>query len=380
MPTDIIPEAVVDAPPLDSAMTKKYTVPSIDEYLRERLMPVEGAIPQIQGIEMFGNSIPVGTVGGDLFEYINFQQRYDIEARVQQAQRLSKEFLEPLAPGSPLRNSVDDQVQWLKTRPGYKPEMEAEYRVARSYEQIRVAEELRDLSSTAGVLIVDAQGHGVIAAKIASTVHDTFHALMLTELDRYGRTTAMLLANINLRLAQSVTARNALGIIEKEGAREIATMIYGEVRPGGHFRFANFGHPPPLVFSAEYRKFMNINENRMAQFLALGLQVPANHPDRRKYYSLDFRQKEFESSDVGEITLMSPGDVLVLYTDGVYDGSDCETRKQLEAVLREHYRQPAKDICNALLDYAVKQDDQLRANGDAALIDDKTVFIVKRTS
>jgi len=53
------------------------TVSSIDEYLRERLMPVEGAIPHIPGIEMFGNSIPAGTVGGDLFEYINFQQRYD---------------------------------------------------------------------------------------------------------------------------------------------------------------------------------------------------------------------------------------------------------------------------------------------------------------
>jgi hypothetical protein len=30
---------------------------SIDEYLRERLVPVEGAIPHIRGIEMFGNSI-----------------------------------------------------------------------------------------------------------------------------------------------------------------------------------------------------------------------------------------------------------------------------------------------------------------------------------
>ena len=49
-------------------------------------------------------------------------------------------------------------------------------------------------------------------------------------------------------------------------------------------------------------------------------------------------------------------------------------------VLREHYRQPARDICNALLDYAVKQDDLLRANDDSALIDDKSVFIVKRTS
>src|SRR5271169_2016047 len=182
-------------------MTKAYPVPSIDQYLRERLMPVEGAIPRIPGIEMFGNSIPAGTVGGDLFEYINFEQRYDIDARIQRAQRLSKEFLEPLPPGVLLRNLVDDQVQWLKTTPGYKAEMEEEYRFARSSEQVRVAEELRDLDSTAGVLVVDAQGHGIISAKIASTVHDTFHALMLTELDRYGRATPMLLENINLRLA-----------------------------------------------------------------------------------------------------------------------------------------------------------------------------------
>jgi hypothetical protein len=47
--------------------------------------------------------------------------------------------------------------------------------------------------------------------------------------------------------------------------------------------------------------------------------------------------------------------------------------------LREHYRRPARDICNALLDHAVKQDERLRQNGDEDLIDDKTVFIVKRT-
>src|ERR1700743_547581 len=234
-------------------MTKPTTDPSIGEYLHQRLMPVEGGIPHIPGIEMFGNSIPAGTVGGDLFEYINFQQRYDIDARIQQAQRLSKEVLEPLPPGALLRNSVDDQVQWLKTTQGYRPEMEGEYRFARSSEQVRVVGELQDLYSTAGVLVVDAQGHGIISAKIASTVHDTFHALMLTDLDRFGRATPMLLENINLRLALSKTARNALGIVEKDGVREIATMIYGEVRPGGHFRFANFGHPPPLVYSAEYR-------------------------------------------------------------------------------------------------------------------------------
>jgi len=306
----------------DSAMTKAYTVPSIDEYLRERLMPVEGAIPHIPGIEMFGNSIPAGTVGGDLFEYINFQQRYDITARVQRAQRISKEFLEPLPPGVPVRNSVDDHVQWLQGTPSYRREMETEYRFARSSEQVRVSQDLRDLCSTAGVLVVDAQGHGIISAKIASTVHDTFHALMLTELDRYGKTTPELFENINLRLALSITARNALGIVEKENAREIATMLYGEVRPGGLFRFVNFGHPPPLVFSAEYGRFMNIDESCMVQFLALGLQIPTDHPDRKKYYSMTLRQRDFNCSDVAEITLMSPGDILVLYTDGVYDGSD----------------------------------------------------------
>jgi serine phosphatase RsbU (regulator of sigma subunit) len=360
-------------------MTNISTIPTIDEYLRERLMPVEGAIPHIPGIEMFGNSIPAGTVGGDLFEYINFQQRYDIDARIQQAQRLSKEFRELLPPGSAVRNSVDDHVQWMRGTPGYTPKMEADYRFARSSEQVRVAEDMRDLYSTAGVLVVDAQGHGVISAKIASTVHDTFHALMLTELDRYGKTTPMLLENINLRLAQSVTARNALGITEKEGAREIATMLYGEVDPLGHFRFANFGHPPPLVFSAEYRKFMKIDDDHMVQFLALGLQLPAHHPDLKKYYSLNVRQTEFNTADLSEITLMSPGDILVLYTDGVYDGSDQQGREQLEKVMREHYQQPAREICDALLAYATQQDDYLRQNGDEALIDDKTVLIVKRT-
>jgi hypothetical protein len=53
-------------------------------------------------------------------------------------------------------------------------------------------------------------------------------------------------------------------------------------------------------------------------------------------------------------------------------------RTLLEAVLRQHYQEPARDICRALLDFALLQDDRLRANGDEALIDDKTVFIVKR--
>jgi serine phosphatase RsbU (regulator of sigma subunit) len=359
-------------------MTRTYTAQSIDEYLRKRLKPVEGAIPHLPGIEMYGNSIPAETVGGDLFEYMNFQQRYNIDARIQRALKRSKEYLQPLPAGTPPRNSVDDHVEWLKSRPGYKPEMENAYREARSSEQVRVAEDLHELYDTAGVLLVDAQGHGIISAKIASSVHDTFHALMLSELDHHGKTTPELFERINLRLAQSVTARNALGRSEKESAQEIATMLYGEVHPHGYFRFVNFGHPPPLVFSAEYRKFMEIDKSQMVQFLPLGLQIPEDHPDRNRYLSLQFRQRGANSSDVAELTLMSPGDIFFLYTDGVYDGSDKGGRQQFEEVMRKHYQLPAKDICNALLEHALKQDEHLRQIGEEDRIDDKTVFIIKR--
>src|SRR4029079_19648329 len=358
-------------------MTTPHTDLTIDEYLRERLMPVEGSIPRISGIEMYGNSVPAESVGGDLFEYINFQQRYDIDARIHRALNLSKEFLDPLPPDATPRNSVDDHVQWLRSRPDYRSEMQIEYRYARSSEQVRVAEALHDLHSTAGVLLVDAQGHGVIAAKIASTVHDTFHAFMLSELDHHGTTTPELFENLNLRLAQSVTARNALGLSE-ENAREIATMLYGEVHPYGYFRFVNFGHPPPLVFSAEYRKFVELDKDRMVQFLPLGLQIPSDHPDRKRYCAMRLRSRPANSTDVAEITLMSPGDILFLYTDGVYDGSDGEERQHLESVMREHYQQSARDICTAVLAHATRNDDNLRQIGQADSIDDKTVFIIKR--
>ena len=97
---------------------------------------------------------------------------------------------------------------------------------------------------------------------------------------------------------------------------------------------------------------MDLDKSRVAQFLALGLRIPEDHQDRTRYFSLQFRQRA-STSDVAEITLMSPGDILFLYTDGVYDGSDAQDRGKLEAVIREHCLLSAKDICNPLLELAV---------------------------
>ena len=155
-------------------------------------------------------------------------------------------------------------------------------------------------------------------------------------------------------------------------------MLYGEIRPSGRFRFVNFGHPPPLVYSAEFAKFVDLDRSRMVQFLPLGLQIPEDHPDRNRYLSLDYRKRRVKSSDVAELTLMNTGDIFFLYTDGVYTGSDKEERIRLQEVMRQHHQQSAKEICNALLDYALKKDDELRQAGEQDRIDDKTVVIIKR--
>src|ERR1700721_4811811 len=183
---------------------------SIDDYFRKRLMPVDGAIPQMPGIDMFGHPSPAGPVGGDLFEYINFQQRYNVDARIASALRLSEQYLTPLPDGCSPRNLVDAHVEWIKSRPSFSAADAAQYRGAKRSEQLRIAEDLRELPTTAGVLLVDAQGHDIISAKIASTVHDTFHPCLLSGRLGGGKTPPIVSERINLRLAESVTARNEL--------------------------------------------------------------------------------------------------------------------------------------------------------------------------
>jgi hypothetical protein len=125
--------------------------------------------------------------------------------------------------------------------------------------------------------------------------------------------------------SRRITARNALGREPNDGVREIATMLRGEIHPSGHFRFVNFGHPPPLIFCLKSQKFRPIDKDRMAQFPPLGLEIPEDHPDRNKYFSMTFRKRQMSSSDVEELRLMDRGD----------------SRLQIEQVVRDHKDEPA---------------------------------------
>ena len=54
------------------------------------------------------------------------------------------------------------------------------------------------------------------------------------------------------------------------------------------------------------------------------------------------------------------------------------SRQEIEKVIQEHKQRPAREICNAILDYALRNDDRLRQIGESDRIDDKTVFIIKK--
>ena len=92
----------------------------------------------------------------------------------------------------------------------------------------------------------------------------------------------------------------------------------------------------------------------MVQFPALGLEIPEDHPDRSRYISIKSRKSQMNAADLAEITLMGRGDIVFLYTDGVSAGTAEQECAKLEAVMGDPYREPARDICNALLQHAVK--------------------------
>jgi serine/threonine protein phosphatase PrpC len=120
-----------------------------------------------------------------------------------------------------------------------------------------------------------------------------------------------------------------------------------------------------------------MHTSQMVQFPALGLEIPEDHPDRNRYFSMGGRRRQINASDVSEIPIMSSGDIVLLYSDGVYDGSDKTDRLELEHIVRDLQLRPAKDICDAMLDCAVKHDEDFRKIGEEDRIDDKTAFVIK---
>ncbi len=282
------------------------------QHLAQSLIPEAGAIPRIANVDIHAVTIPLnGIAGGDLVTFVNFKERYDLDVRIARA----------LSQG-----------------------------------QEEVAQSIQRLKRKGGILVADVAGHEFTDAIRALLLHQVFYLGTLYELDLYGEITTRLIEQINMRFFKSRTIRKLAPDFE---ATSFVTLIYGEISNTGRFRFVSAGHPPPLVFSREYDRFVEISPDRLVSYPPIGLQLSEDNVDARLYQpALGYRKRY----TVNDINLMGQGDVLLLYTDGLLDPFSSYTQAQLERAVSRARNGSAQEICQAILEdrkSAAEQTDDL---------------------
>jgi serine phosphatase RsbU (regulator of sigma subunit) len=269
------------------------------------IIPLPGEIPTLEGIDVYGGTMPlIGDIGGDHIIYVDFKKRYDLPARIQQAEANGK---------------------------------------------IDVVANLERLRRKAGIAVLDVSGHHVTDALIAAMLHQAFLLGSLYELEMSGQITRRLFENMNSRFYQS------------SSRHKFVTMIYGEISEDATFRFLSAAHPPPVVFSNRHERFMEVSQDLCTSFPPIGTLPSKDVIDRRITDStLGFKERY----RLNEWTLMGRGDILLLYTDGLLDHTRGEEEyfpRHLEQLLREVKHQPAREIFEAIKtssrDFAPPNDD-----------------------
>ena len=188
-----------------------------------------------------------------------------------------------------------------------------------------------------GVAIADVSGKGVPAALIMAT----FRAAL-----RAQRVRGMPLDAIADRLNRI--------LLDSMDSSRFVTAFYGLLEPGtGRLSFANCGHNPPLLLRAA-----GPPESLASGGPALGMWPGA-------------------SFQPGEVSVL-PGDILVLYTDGVIEVMNTAGEmfgvERLEAVIRRRPGESSRDLVEAVVE--ATRDFAARAGYE----DDFTLVIIKRGS
>ncbi|HWP81526.1 MAG TPA: PP2C family protein-serine/threonine phosphatase [Bacteroidota bacterium] len=144
-------------------------------------------------------------------------------------------------------------------------------------------------------------------------------------------------------------------IINKTFAEEqFVSMFYCELSDDqkGLVLYSNAGHNSPILYHAHERSI---------EVLEPTGQILGPFPDAK------FRV---------ENTTLKPGDVMLMYSDGISEARDINDRgygeKRLEEKLEEVHRLSAREICEAVFD------DVMKFSIGSGVSDDKTLVVVKR--
>jgi sigma-B regulation protein RsbU (phosphoserine phosphatase) len=162
------------------------------------------------------------------------------------------------------------------------------------------------------VVIADVSGKGIPAALFMMTAKTLIKTLMQT-----GLSPAQVFTEANARLCEN----------NDEGMFVTAWMGVLEI-PTGRFTYVNAGHNPPLLRRVG-EDFQYLKSR--AAFVFAGME------------GIRYRQEE---------VLLSPGDVLYIYTDGVTEAADLQDRlygnEQLLRVLNAQHTQDLTAILRAV--------------------------------
>jgi len=261
--------------------------------IAQHLLPTAGELPRLQGIDVYGKTMPLnGSVGGDHLIYVDFKQRFDLEARIAHA----------IAKG-----------------------------------RTEVVDNLRRSQRKAGIVLVDVSGHRMTDALLAAMFHQAFLVGAIYELDTFGTITQRLFENLNSRFYQS------------SGTHKYISLIYGEISEDARFRFVSAAHPFPSVFSRRHDRFMEVSPDLCVSFTPLGMQPSLHAIDRQRIgaSALGFKDRY----EINEWWLMGAGDILLLHTDGLLEhlrGTEAYFPGRLEALLRAVKDRSAKEIVEAI--------------------------------
>ncbi len=152
--------------------------------------------------------------------------------------------------------------------------------------------------------------------------------------------------------AEGITYANRLICAENAGGL-FASLFYGQLQPGsGQFTYVNAGHNHPLLYRQDTGQVSLLKRTGMP----LGVDAQATYAQ--------------------QTVQLGPGDVLLLYTDGITDALNSREeefgQERLLQALREHAGDPTVDIINT-----VEKSLQAFAEG-VAPFDDVTLVTARR--
>jgi sigma-B regulation protein RsbU (phosphoserine phosphatase) len=188
-----------------------------------------------------------------------------------------------------------------------------------------------------GVVIGDVSGHGLGPALLMTSARAALRSFIACDVDPHE-----VLIHLNRLLSDQVMSAGAF-----------ITIVFAALNTKERkIHFTNAGHPPPLVFNAAS---LSIREP-MDRGMVLGVDPDADYP-------------------VGKPILLSAGDIIAFYTDGVLDvtneAGECFGKPRLVKTIVANRQLPARGIIDSI------RAEIYRFSRDKPPADDLTLVLVK---